>query len=237
MESLLPSLRYQSLLSVDNELALFKGMAICLQFLKSKKLALAKVNSLVFCQGSGGQACKLSPHCRTVEDKDGSLLRRNMQSIELLGYFKNPRILIALREVKGVENILRHPAMWSPLEDTFLFLHCMVLAKETEVNLDHVIKTHGRNGKKNWVINSLIAADIQGFHYDFTSGWHLVRYVRNKITHFNECSETLKNMFGKSPEGVIKYFNEHVLCGGDLTLDLWHEINSKVKSLSHFWVE
>ena len=89
----------------------------------------------------------------------------------------------------------------------------MVLAKETEVNLDHVIKTHGRNGRKNWVINSLIAADILGFHYDSTSGWDLARYVRNKIVHFNECNDTLKTLFGNSPKGVLKYFNENVVEG------------------------
>lgn len=86
---------------VKDELAVFKDLVASLQFLSLKKLALAKVDPSVFCRGSGEQLRKLSPHCRMVSDKDGSLLCKNMKAIEALGYFKNPRILAAFHGTGG----------------------------------------------------------------------------------------------------------------------------------------
>ena len=152
-----------------DEVALFKSIASDLQLLRSKRLAIVKMGSTVFCGGSGEQICKLSPKCNVISDPDGTLIRANMRDIPSLGYFKDPRIIAAFRDTKGVENLLKHPATWGPLEDTFLPLHFMMLAADAKVKLDHMIKT-SRNGRKNWVLDPAIAADIRGSGYDSSLG-------------------------------------------------------------------
>ena len=61
--------------------------------------------------------------------------------------------------------------------------------------------------------------------------------MRNKIAHFGECEEAFQAFFNHSPNGIIKYFDETILGGGDLIFCVWEEINGKFKGLSKFWVK
>lgn len=227
-------------ITTTDELALFKGFAVCMQSLRARNLALAEVKLGAFCQSDeGSQICTLSPYCRVIEDFDGSKLQDNMQEIAKMRIFKNARIRHALENTKKVENLLNHPATWGSSQNTSFLLHFFAFAKDTRLSLNCLIKTKHR-GRRNWAIHPEIVADIQKNNHfttykrDFYKD--AARFVRNKLVHFPPRNSSFANHF-HSPDGLITYFNENVIVGGDLIFPLWKAVNLKIKSLSSFWVE
>ena len=73
---------------VEDDVAFFKGIAACLQFLASRHLALTEVNMKTFCKSNDKhQVCKLSPHCLVMADPDGSQLTENRKDIFDLSFY------------------------------------------------------------------------------------------------------------------------------------------------------
>src|ERR1700722_2015063 len=53
----------------------------------------------------------------------------------------------------------------------------------------------------------------------------MLKYVRNKMAHFDECHDGLAELFNHSPEGVIEYFTSEVVIDEDLLFSTWESIN------------
>jgi ribonuclease 2-5A len=126
--------------------------------------------------------------------------------------------------------------MWSSAEDCFFMMQFAVLGDRKKLDLNSLIKTKGKDTKETWAIDEAIIANAKR-SYDTSSFGDLTQYTRNKIAHFDECRRDpgLHSLFGDTPEGVIGYFDKHVLKGGDMVFEVWKEINGKVESLAHFW--
>ena len=182
---------------ISNELAIFKEILACLKFLKSKRMALSAVASSSFCHVSEEQPCVLSPpHCDVVKDYSGEQLARNMKQISRLKFFKNRRMVCALRQSRSITGLSKHPAMWGPIEDASLLLQFFSLAGKTCLDdLDTLIRCEGENGKKTWIRHEEIIKDIErgkliGVEYNGASFHDLIRYIRNKIAHFGESHKS-----------------------------------------------
>ena len=186
---------------VSNETTFFVNLVDCLQFLKSKHLALESIGLEVFCQGDEEQSCKLSPYCQPVSDPSGSLLVNNMREIASLRLFQRERILDSLRTAKSIHDLKGHPATWSSLEDVSFLFHYSAFASPNNSNfkLDHLIMTRNENGQVDWANEPLINNDIKGRTYKRNCFQNLLRYARNKMAHFGECDEKLGELFDSSP--------------------------------------
>lgn len=231
-------------LAATNEVTVFQSLVACLQSLRSSNVALETVNN-AFCQGNERQACRLSPRCRVVDDIDGCKIVNNMWSIARSGLFQNDVIIHALENTSSVENLLKHPAGWGVHEEpNFLLQFVTFVGKdrvEEHFTLDILIKTRNERGETSWAVDKAIIEDITNRAgnptYETDKIQELVRYERNKIAHFGECKDKkLNDLFGRTPDGVITYFNKNVLDNGNLVFSLWKHVREKqISELVHFW--
>ena len=168
--------------------------------------------------------------CEVVCDPDGVQLVNNSKQSPIYSYFRG-------EDESCLHDCTRHqgPAEassimeflgWHSLLDTLMDLH-----KDTDLGIDHIIKTRTQ-GRIDWAISDVISRDI-GEAYDRSSLKHLIRYVCKRTIHFSKCDPELRAFFGNTPEGVIEYFNREVLGNGDLVLSVWMEIK-KAQILSFF---
>lgn len=225
----------------DDEVAVFKGMAACLLSLRSRHLALApaSIGAGTFCgNGDGLQKCTLSPYCEVIQDPDGRFLYQNMGKMADLGLLKYERSREALRNTRNLDEILRHPATWGDIENMSFIFHYMAFCGKSYLSLNTLIRTE-KDGLRNWAVHPLVVLDIEegagDATYDGGLFWDLVRYIRNKFAHFYDSDKRFTGHF-RSPEGLLRYFNDNVVEGGDLVHSVWSTINQNVESLSRFWV-
>ena len=176
--------------AATDEVAIFQGIVACFKSLRSQSLALNAVDSNTFCHSDGEYICTLSPRCGVIEDADGQHLQRNMGEISQSVTFKRERMKDAFDNTQSIKSLLLHPAMWSPREDSVLLIHFMALASKTKLDLDHLIMTEARSGQKDWAVKKAISDEIEEA-YERNSFKQLVRFARNKIAHFGECSKEL----------------------------------------------
>ena len=220
----------------EDEAALFKSVVECLRFLDHKRLALETVDDKTFCRGEGRQICMLSPRCQIVNDHDGSQLLDNIQSISDLKLFHRMRFLHAFKTSKNFANFLKHPAMWSPLEDFSFIFYLNTFIGDFDLTLDHLLKLGAWNQEES-IKQDLAALKNKAKNLIPHKFKSMLRYARNKMAHFDECSDELAMLFNHSPEGVIDYFNRKVVIGGDLVFAVWEFINQKHPPLIRFWIE
>ena len=138
---------------------------------------------------------------------------------------------------------MKHPASWGVHEETSFLIDFFSLAGRTDLQrLNRLIKEQEKGGR-NWAIHRAIQKDIEkegpgrakAGIYDKSMFWDMTRFIRNKIAHFADSHENLIEAFG-SPQGLINYFNDHIVEGGDLVFALWNEVRRKrILRLTHFW--
>jgi hypothetical protein len=126
--------------SNEDEVALFRGIVKCLQFLQSKGLALKKIKKNTFCHAEGEFPCRLSLHCQVKHDPHGKDIVTNKQLIFKLGYFKNIRIRHALCESQEIGRLLEHPTTWGFAQDVSLLFHFIAYDKKQPRDLNQMIK-------------------------------------------------------------------------------------------------
>src|ERR1700722_1072741 len=219
-------------ITTKDETALFKGMVECLGSLHSKNLALRTLSNHSFCQGEYGQLCMLSPCCEVICDPDGTQLLKNIRAIPGLLLFQRERMNHAFMTARDIKDLQRHPASWSFWNDLALLSTLMDLHKNTDLGIDHLIRTRAQ-GRIDWAVSDVISRDI-GEAYNRSSLKHLIRYVCKRTAHFGKCDSDLRAFFGNTPEGVTGYFNREILDNGDLVFSVWMEIK-RIRILSYFW--
>ena len=225
--------------TMDDEAAVFRGVVACLDFLESKGIALAEVSADLFCQGDELDPCRLSPMCEMVADPSGAILRDNMLKIARLeGFFTSPRVIHALEHVTDMADLAKHPAMWEPRKNCTFLMHFSIMVDTSKLNLDHLIQSTREDGNPSWAVDKVIHADSKN-DYNHQSVGGLLRYQGNRIARFHECMQgPLAACFGKTPNGVIDYFDKHVIKGGDLVFAAWQVGNDLgISSLKHFWMK
>ena len=231
-------------ITITDTVAVSRVVVACLQFLRRKRLALRIVDDTIFCEGDEEYICKLSPTGQMMGDQDGRALRRNMGEISLLTRFRTDRMQHALTKVKRIEDLDRHPVTWDHVKDSSLLLDFMTYASRAYLDLNHLIKTSGADGKLSWAIDPDVLEDslvvVPGMpvaKYKYGLFRDLIRYLRNRIAHYGEGNPKLVKRF-PTPDLLIKYFNESVIGDGDLVFSLWKEINDKrIRELPHYLME
>lgn len=133
----------------------------------------------------------------------------------------------------------KHPALWSKDQD----MHFLVdlIAREASTGLsgpEDVVKG------KNWASNPIVQLDVSGKApywpegsssptYDTTCVMNIGRYYRNKALHFNGLHPDLKEVFGRSIQGLRKFCDEQVTTG-DLIFTLWLGVNGHLAAMKDY---
>ena len=222
--------------------ALFESVSSFLPYLVEQRMAILPVSLKSFHLDNQGSYLLTIP---------GSNLRYNITQEEAATFRGqlarllpgNERHRHAMLDVADLYNLPRHPANWS-LDEDMHFLISFV----AEDPLADLGELEGLIIGGDWTLSSkLLKADAKGkakrgkgskktaAAYDTKFLNDLCRYVRNKLIHFDELDQSLKDHFGGSRRKLLAYFN-NLVKGNDLVFSVWKVVNGKVPSMRRFWV-
>lgn len=188
-----------------------------------------------------GAGYKLSiPMCilrRGVNHQDFFESRKSLADL----FPNNPRFRHGALKVQNLENMKKHPAFWSRLQDLNFIV--LLISREAEQRL---LELPSLVIGGNWASDPEVAKDVRGdrkywprgghSRYNTTSLIDLGRYYRNKAVHFEQLHPDLKNALGKSTDKLVELCNRWVT-SGDLVFSLWEAANGKLESMEEFWTD
>ena len=112
--------------------------------------------------------------------------------------------------------LLNHPLFWDQEAMMNFYLKIGDYMDGKGVELDHLKSMLQLNSAEvfegSWMERlpeKPVRSDIVSFKKQSGNICFLLRVVRNKIVHFHTLGEKLKEIYNKSPEGVMDYYNQH----------------------------